>query len=180
VDGDVLFFQGDAMTAKKRRHRSREQKDAINARARARRATPEGKALQAKWDGNRDRKKRRAQQRRNAAQKRAKDWKAEYHRRRKNTPGFQERQKWYFRKHRYGLTPTLFEEMMRAQKGLCPICGCPIKDDRRTHVDHDHETNEVRGLLCARCNAGVGFVEWDGQKWLKAALSYLKRKVVKK
>jgi hypothetical protein len=178
MDGDVFIVQGDAMTGKRRRTRA--QKDAINARARAKRATAEGKALQAKWDRDRDREKRRAQQRRNAAKKTAKDWKAEYHRRRKNTPGFQERQKWYFRKHRYGLTPTLFEEMMTAQKGLCPICGRPLKDDRRTHVDHDHKTKQVRGLLCAGCNAGVGFVECDGRKWLSAALAYLKRKVVKK
>lgn len=51
----------------------------------------------------------------------------------------------------YGLTPEQFGALWAAQGRRCAICWKPIKI-RRPSVDHDHETREVRGLLCRKCN----------------------------
>lgn len=78
---------------------------------------------------------------------------------------------------RYGLTPEAYAEMFAAQGGLCAICRRPetrlTKDGLPTplSVDHSHDTEAVRGLLCARCNGALGFIEMPG--WMAAARAYL-------
>jgi len=62
------------------------------------------------------------------------------------------------RVRKYGLAPGEFEKMWKKQKGRCACCG---KRAKRLIVDHDHQTNEVRGLLCYRCNMGLGHYERD-------------------
>jgi len=58
----------------------------------------------------------------------------------------------------YNITPTQWNKMFKRQGGLCPICLKPIykpKNKERkvvAHVDHDHKTKRVRGLLCWLCN----------------------------
>lgn len=69
-------------------------------------------------------------------------------------------------KREYGLTLDQYDKMFVVQNGVCAICGKSgiIKnqwDTMRLAVDHDHQTGRVRGLLCNRCNLGVGYVE-DG------------------
>jgi len=51
--------------------------------------------------------------------------------------------------------------MLNKNDGKCWICGAPPPDGRfkRLHVDHDHSTGQVRGLLCPKCNWTVGFIE---------------------
>ncbi len=46
--------------------------------------------------------------------------------------------------------------MSAVQGGMCAICGRAPKAGKHLHVDHDHDTGEVRGLLCFSCNVGVG------------------------
>jgi hypothetical protein len=53
---------------------------------------------------------------------------------------------------RYGITEEHFDRMAERQGGLCAVC----RERPGTHVDHDHETAQVRGLLCYPCNAAVG------------------------
>ena len=55
-------------------------------------------------------------------------------------------------KQRYGLTEADYQRMLRAQNGLCAICGRPPKKYKLA-VDHDHTTKKVRALLCIPCNS---------------------------
>lgn len=78
----------------------------------------------------------------------------------------------------YGLTVERYDEMLKAQGGVCAICGNPQKWGKTSRdnlcVDHDHETGAVRGLLCNGCNRAVGFFG-DDPVILARAISYLAR-----
>ncbi len=56
------------------------------------------------------------------------------------------------------------------QNGKCAICGA----DGPTHLDHDHQTGEYRGVLCLGCNVGLGHFR-DDPKRLGEAIRYLDR-----
>jgi hypothetical protein len=58
----------------------------------------------------------------------------------------------------YGLTPQDRLELFESSDGLCALCY----EVPATTIDHDHETGRVRGALCHRCNAGLGWVEAMG------------------
>jgi Recombination endonuclease VII len=83
-----------------------------------------------------------------------------------------------FRLRLYGLTPEEYEQRMEAQGGRCAVCGgegTRTVDDRPLLVvDHDHETNQRRDLLCNNCNAGLGMFGDDPER-LRAAAEYLER-----
>jgi hypothetical protein len=74
----------------------------------------------------------------------------------------------YHRKHRYGITSEQVAAILATQGGRCPICLTrpPI------HLDHDHQTGEVRGILCFGCNGGLGQFQ-DNTAWLSRAVIYL-------
>ena len=57
----------------------------------------------------------------------------------------------YFRR-KYGLSEAEIEQRLEDQAGRCPICLA----EPAVHVDHDHETGVVRGLVCFQCNAALG------------------------
>lgn len=62
-------------------------------------------------------------------------------------------------KMKFGLALSDYEEMLAAQRGACAICGstnCGRKDYQSFAVDHDHQTGQIRGLLCSRCNTALG------------------------
>jgi hypothetical protein len=71
----------------------------------------------------------------------------------------------------YGLTAERYESLLEAQGGGCAICG-EAPRGRHLAVDHDHETGVIRGLLCTRCNRGIG-VFCDDPVLLGAASLYL-------
>lgn len=71
---------------------------------------------------------------------------------------------------RTGITEADYNAMLAAQGGGCAICGNPPKT-RRLHVDHDHKTGRVRGLLCFRCNRALP--AYVGAAWLLRAAMYL-------
>lgn len=84
-------------------------------------------------------------------------------------------------KRKYGVTPEQYKAMHDEQGGVCAICHEP---ETRLHpktnapqalaVDHCHETNKVRGLLCWRCNVTLGKVG-DSVKLLGEMAAYLQR-----
>jgi hypothetical protein len=85
---------------------------------------------------------------------------------------------WHLRKH-YGITVTLYEELLASQDGRCAICGTQdpamaqgASSGRSLAVDHDHETGAIRGLLCMPCNLGLGYLRDDPNN-LRRAAQYL-------
>lgn len=83
----------------------------------------------------------------------------------------------YSRK-KYGFNVALRDEALRIQKGGCAICGANLASlqdvgTRRVCCDHDHATNEPRGILCGHCNTGLGMFK-DSPANLAAAIEYLK------
>lgn len=76
------------------------------------------------------------------------------------------------RKCMYGITAEDFASLLRKQRGVCAICNQSCSTGRQLAVDHDHATGKVRGLLCSRCNRGLGHFK-DDVLQLQAALAYL-------
>jgi Recombination endonuclease VII len=76
----------------------------------------------------------------------------------------------------YGLTLDQYDALVAQQDGVCAICGEPPTKGRgkRLTVDHDHQTGEIRGLLCGLCNVGLGYLRED-PKLLERAKAYLDR-----
>ena len=74
----------------------------------------------------------------------------------------------------YGLTLDQYDALVAQQDGVCAICGeLPAKGrGRRLVVDHDHETGEIRGLLCGLCNVALGYLRED-PKLFDRAKAYL-------
>ncbi len=70
----------------------------------------------------------------------------------------------------YGLSTEEYNAMYVKQEGKCAICACSRP---RLHVDHDHITGKVRGLLCNSCNTLLG-VSYDSISILKCAVEYIK------
>lgn len=125
------------------------------------RNTPEGKARiaaynKANWMANRE--ARTLQQRRHYAD-----------------PEIKRRRRMYEAKRNYGLSEEEYDAMLVSQGGVCAICGTdsPIGKGG-LHIDHDHVTGKVRGLLCQRCNIGVGFLG-DSEEIITKTLGYLRR-----
>lgn len=71
-------------------------------------------------------------------------------------------------KHRYGITPQKLETMRQQRGGLCDVCKQPSD----LVIDHDHATGKLRGLLCHKCNLGLGHFR-ENVTTLGAAISYL-------
>ena len=78
------------------------------------------------------------------------------------------------RKTLYGVSAEEFSRMLADQNGCCAICGEPPATGKVLCLDHDHATGLPRGLLCNRCNSGLGnFL--DRQDFLEKAIAYLGR-----
>ena len=72
---------------------------------------------------------------------------------------------------KYGITLEDYNNMVTTQKRKCAICPAII-DEIILCVDHDHNTGKVRGLLCDKCNRGLGFF-LDSPALLRKAAEYL-------
>lgn len=76
-------------------------------------------------------------------------------------------------REKYGIG---YDALLSAQNGVCAVCHCPPKGSSKTKhldVDHNHATGKVRGLLCRRCNALVGYIETCGSALCTNAQIYV-------
>jgi len=67
----------------------------------------------------------------------------------------------------YKLAPGDYDRMLAAQGGVCAICR--REPPYKLFIDHCHTTGRVRGLLCAPCNTGLGFLHDSQERALRAA-----------
>ena len=99
----------------------------------------------------------------------------EYHAARKDDPEYRRRRREAMVRYTYGIDQAQLDAMIERQSGLCAICGGPPNGPgKRLHIDHCHDTNKVRGLLCGKCNTAIGLLDHDPDR-LRAAVKYLKR-----
>jgi hypothetical protein len=78
-------------------------------------------------------------------------------------------------RRQYGITLADYEKMFGEQEGKCAICGNSDEvEGRRLAIDHCHDSGKVRGLLCGKCNRGLGLF-YDNKDLLKNAISYLNK-----
>lgn len=89
-------------------------------------------------------------------------------------------------KRLYDITPEEYDALRERQSYRCAICqlhedeitvknsgrprldGKPSAEPMKLHVDHDHETNEIRGLLCGACNLGIAYFKDQADRMLRA------------
>jgi hypothetical protein len=82
-------------------------------------------------------------------------------------------------KHKYGITPEQYDVMLKNQNGVCAICKQPETASRAgkiklLSVDHNHDTKQLRGLLCDECNKALGNFHEKIER-LQSAEEYLQR-----
>ena len=77
--------------------------------------------------------------------------------------------------YRYKLTEEKFNSIFEAQNKRCAICRTFIPSKKGWVVDHDHLTGEVRGILCNKCNTGIGLL-LDNSNIIYLAFKYLYEK----
>jgi hypothetical protein len=78
----------------------------------------------------------------------------------------------------YGLTQAEWDELVARQQNRCAVCETikPGGRGERWHIDHDHVTGQVRGLLCQRCNTGIGSLQDDPEIIMAAARYVMKHR----
>jgi hypothetical protein len=76
---------------------------------------------------------------------------------------------------KYGLTVEDVARMYHQQNRCCASCSTPLDLDSKAHIDHDHGTGKIRGILCRNCNLTLGLVHESIAHLLKL-VDYLKAK----
>jgi len=78
-------------------------------------------------------------------------------------------------KNKFGITLEEYDKIFIEQNGCCAICGKHQSEVKRTFaVDHNHKTNNIRGLLCYRCNTFLGYCK-DNINTFINAVEYLEK-----
>lgn len=82
--------------------------------------------------------------------------------------------KWQVIFRKYKITKQDFDLIFETQQKRCAICGTSDFSQWILNIDHDHNTGKVRGILCNKCNLGLG--SFDDNEWLMLnAIKYLKQ-----
>ncbi len=76
----------------------------------------------------------------------------------------------------YGISIDRYEEILESQNNSCAICHClePGGNGYKFYVDHNHDTKQIRGLLCNNCNFMLGQAK-ENIETLKAGIAYLEK-----
>jgi len=91
----------------------------------------------------------------------------------RNLIAFNHKNRMHSKKRDYGILEYEIQEKMNQQRGGCAICECDLGTlERQYHIDHNHNTNQVRGLLCSSCNTLLGAAK-EQEKILFKAITYL-------
>ena len=101
----------------------------------------------------------------------------------KKSPNYNKNIRNSYLKKNYGIDEDEYERMFDAQDGVCAICRLPetrtkksksndLNQQTRLAIDHDHKTGNIRGLLCYKCNVGLGYFQDDATR-LNKAIWYL-------
>lgn len=79
-------------------------------------------------------------------------------------------------KYRYGLCYDEYKKQLELQDNKCPICKVSFAElsINNVHLDHCHTTGNIRGILCFKCNRGLGFFDDDTER-MKLAATYLEQ-----
>ena len=92
----------------------------------------------------------------------------------KSNGGFRnkEKRKSYYLKFTYGISLDQFNSLLTKQNNCCAICNRVSPTGYNWHVDHCHKTGRIRGILCSKCNQGLGMFE-ENIISIKKAIEYL-------
>ena len=80
------------------------------------------------------------------------------------------------RQRKWGISQEEFDALCAKQNGKCTLCG-ELPGKLGLVVDHDHKTGKARGLLCNRCNSGLGFLR-DDPTLLRNAANYIETAIL--
>jgi hypothetical protein len=75
-------------------------------------------------------------------------------------------------RRKFGMSLEDYDELVEKQGGVCAVCGYPPDEGKSFHIDHDHDSGRIRGLLCSRCNHAIGLLR-DDPEVIESALTYL-------
>lgn len=81
--------------------------------------------------------------------------------------------KWRSFARKNGIDPNAVIKYIKWHPNQCDICSKPSKDGKSLHVDHCHDTNDIRGMLCDNCNKALGMFQ-SNTGIMKSAIEYLK------
>lgn len=78
-------------------------------------------------------------------------------------------------KYKYGISIIEYDKILESQNNACAICKTPQSDlNYSLAVDHCHDTNKVRGLLCRHCNLAIGYFK-DNINVIQNSIYYLEK-----
>ena len=80
----------------------------------------------------------------------------------------------YELKWRYGISLEEFKAILESQGGKCAICGTTETGKQDWHMDHNHTTKQIRGVLCPKCNRAIGYLN-DSLEVVESAAAYLRK-----
>jgi len=75
-------------------------------------------------------------------------------------------------KNKYNINTQIYEDMLFGQSFKCAICNNDFENRKKVKIDHCHNSNKVRGLLCNGCNLALGHVK-DNVEILSRMITYL-------
>ena len=132
---------------------------------------PENKEKKKEYNSRPERKeKKREYKKEYDSRPEIKEKRREYLKEYESRPENKEKKRARHLKRHYGISVEEYERMLCEAAGRCAVCG---EELLAPHVDHNHKTGKIRGLLCPQCNIGLGMFN-DSAEILAKAASYLR------